>query len=172
MLSCAISFPYGQVSMATYTHKWVRVSPLSEVKWRSRAPAYMALLALPTKYISAKTRMTSSRLTVGNILHAITQTMTINCLDFDTLVHAKNMPGSMLVINSMDSFRPVLVPQLIISLLIVYIAYDLIISTMLCENFISIHLITLFFIISLNISMYSGETYVLKQIFTEGNCYF
>lgn len=98
--------------------------------------------------------------------------MTIPCLDFAKLVHAKNMLGSMLVINSIDSFMPVLVPQLIITLLIVYIAYGLIISTMLCENNISIHIITLYFIISLNISMYSGETYVLKQTFTEGNCYF
>lgn len=68
--------------------------------------------------------------------------MTIICLDFDKLAHAKNMPGCMLKINNIDSFRPGLVPQLIISLVIIYIAYGLI-SIMLRENIILIHLITL-----------------------------
>lgn len=118
----------------------------------------MALLALPPTYISAKTRMTSSKPSVWNTLLVTTRTLTINCLDFGKFIHAKNRePGTMLLIDSIDSFKPVLVPQHIIRLLIVYIDYTFTIFTTSCENTISIHLITHFCIISFNISMYLGE---------------
>lgn len=70
----------------------------------------------PPKYLSAQNGITSSRLSVGNILHVIMQTMTINYLDFDRFVQAKNMPRSMPAISRRDSFRPVLklVPQFIV----------------------------------------------------------
>lgn len=145
--------------MATCTHKWVGICSLSLRSSGAAVPVYMALLAHPPIYISAKTRTTSSRLCVWNTLHVITQTLTINCLDFGKLVHAKNRePETMLLIDTIDSFRPVLVPQHIIRLLTVYIDYALTISTTSCENSISIHLITDFCIISFNISMYLGET--------------
>lgn len=141
----------------------------TEFKWHSRAPVCKSSLALSPKSNLAQTRMTPSRLAAGAFCKLLCKLWMSTDLYYYKLFCSKNIPGNMLT-NSTSSFSLSLVPQLMISLLIVYIAYGSIISIVLGKNVISMQQqYFLFCAIPLNISIYSGEIYVLKE--TKENCY-